>query len=296
MWFLYAILGNVCWTTSDVMNSIMIKHFEKSPLVISWFASVFGLICLACMGLVMEVEVTWIPVYAMTGIAMFFGNLFYYFVLHRLDVSVMNAAWVFMNIFISAYGLLFFGETWSMLQWIGVLLSITGVLILSYWHQHVSIGRTVGYLTLLGLFFAPLFLVQKAALLEGQSIASSFYWTILISELCHFIAPIFHAPTRNRIQHHVMHPTPAFFQFCLWAVVIWLSAFLLVAYANQIAYVSIVMMFENAQPFVTICVAWIFAQLLPKYAPRELLTIQSVQTKIISFTIVFIGLVLLALS
>jgi hypothetical protein len=64
------------------------------------------------------------------------------------------------------------------------------------------------------------------------------------------------------------------------------------AYAVGLA--SLVAVTENMQPFCVIFLAWLVAFLVPKCAPRELLTIQSVQVKLVSFLIVFVGLGLLS--
>jgi len=60
--------------------------------------------------------------------------------------------------------------------------------------------------------------------------------------------------------------------------------------------VSLIMVVGNIQPFFVIFFAWMLTKLVPSKAPKELLTRQSVQIKLISFIIVFFGLALLALT
>jgi len=52
----------------------------------------------------------------------------------------------------------------------------------------------------------------------------------------------------------------------------------------------------NVQPFFVIGQSWLIAKALPRYAPRELLTAQSVGVKLTSFAVVFVGLALLAMG
>lgn len=81
-------------------------------------------------------------------------------------------------------------------------------------------------------------------------------------------------------------------QFSSWT----LSLLLFGAYAYEIGAISLVSIVANVQPFMVIGLAWFFMKLLPSRAPRELLTMQSVQIKFLSFTVVFAGLTLLAVG
>ena len=61
-------------------------------------------------------------------------------------------------------------------------------------------------------------------------------------------------------------------------------------------HLSLVVITYNVQPFCVMFFAWLFARYAPAIAPKELLTTQSVQIKLISFAIVFFGLALLAVG
>lgn len=59
---------------------------------------------------------------------------------------------------------------------------------------------------------------------------------------------------------------------------------------------SLVSVVGNAQPFIVLFFAWLMVRIAPLSAPKELLTKQSVTVKIVSFTIVYSGLALIALA
>ena len=65
------------------------------------------------------------------------------------------------------------------------------------------------------------------------------------------------------------------------------------AYEEGLA--SLVSVVANIQPFLTIFFAYTLVMITPRFAPRELLTAQSVGVKLVSFVIVFAGLAMLAL-
>jgi hypothetical protein len=51
----------------------------------------------------------------------------------------------------------------------------------------------------------------------------------------------------------------------------------------------------NVQPFIILLLAYVLYRFLPRKAARELLTVQSLRVKIVSFSVVFAGLALIAL-
>lgn len=294
MWMLFATAGNIMWSVSDIFNSILVKYFHKSPLLISWFQSLFDLCFLLIFALIFDVKSGWIIPLAIAGAVSYGGHLAFFYILDRLDVSVLNASWAFMAVFITIAGFIFFGDRWSITQTAGVILIFSGVFFLSFWHKHVSLFNTIGLLMLLGSLYAPFYIVQKAALISGDSILAAFFWPTLAAKICAFFSPVFNSELRSNIRR--LKPKAGFCWLNISAVVLSLFGFLAMTQAYKLGQASLVAITENMQPFLVISMAWAAVKISPKFTPRELLTRQSVQIKIISFTVVFAGLFLLNFS
>jgi drug/metabolite transporter (DMT)-like permease len=187
-----------------------------------------------------------------------------------------------------------FGERWSLLQGIGVALVLGGVFFLSYYHQHVSITYTLFLFSILALLYAPFFVVQKAALHAGESIAATFFWLYFAAKLSGFLYPLLRGNWRTSILGCSIDGRIT--SLGALAIVCSLTGFYAITRAYAAGFASLVSVAANVQPFFTILFASFLFCLFPRYAPRELLTAQSVQVKLCSFAIVFIGLGMLAVG
>ena len=66
--------------------------------------------------------------------------------------------------------------------------------------------------------------------------------------------------------------------------------------ANLSGPLSLISVIGNVQPFFVLLLSGFLVRFCPGLAPKELFTVRSTSIKIISFSIVFLGLALLALS
>lgn len=297
MWFVYIMLSNALWSVSDVSASMLVNKLEKSPLIVGWYLAIVHLLTLGLLALVLPLEIVWLWQFALAGAAGYAGMLSLLWLLKHVDVSVSSAAWVFTAIGMVAGGFFFFQESWNMYQTIGSCLSIAGILLLAFWHKHVSLLRTCTMLAAVGLSYVPFFLIQKAALLEGISVLNVFFWPILFQQIFAFLVPI--PSLKSRLRNRGFIPKILLPWSILMAFLVTMLA-LLGFFFETLAYdagmASLVGVGENGQPFFLMFFAWIATLLAPKYAPKELVTAQSFGIKIVSFCIVFIGLGLLTVQ
>lgn len=294
MWLVFALGSNVLWSTSDVISSILVRHHQRDPFVLAWYQSICELALLLLILPFLDVRTTWLPLFVVAGITAYAAFLFFFYVLHRIDVSVMNAAWAFLSLSVSVLSFLFLGESWSALQTGGVCLILLGVIILSFWNRHVSLLHTIGLFAVLGLLYAPIYVIQKAALTNGQVMGAVFFWPLLIQKSAALTLPLFISSTRVKISASRRTIRASFLVLCLLAVSLSLAGFFLSTKAYAIAPASLVSMTLNTQAFITIGVAYGVSIFFPRSAPRELLSAQSVGIKLGSFLIVFLGLALLS--
>ncbi len=296
MWFLYAMIGNILWSASDVANSVLVKRFEKNGFLFAWVQSVFDLIVLAIVAVFFDVHISVGPFLwlAMGGVIAYCGFQVYIAVLDRIDVSVMHSAWVFLAIFVSIGGYVFFAERLTPMQIAGCVLSLGGVLYLSFWHRHVSLLRTVFLLSVLGLLYSPVFLIQKKLMIDGLNPMPVFFWPVLVQKMLAFLLPWTTSfGQRNRAIWRRMTIRFSLINLIICTFTTFGCLALTLSYRDGL--VSLVTVTENSQPFIAMALAALLTLIIPQYAPKELLTRESVTIKLFSFTAVTAGMILLVI-
>lgn len=296
MWFVYIMIGNVLWSISDVWASVFINRVHKNPFVVGWYLAVLDLIVLACATFIIDLDTAWAVYIGAAALLAFVGTMALYTVLSYVDASVSSVAWVFLSIGIAVGGFVFFGDSWSLYQSIGAVLSVGGVCLLSLWKLHVSSLSSYVLLALTGLLYVPYFLVSKAAFIAGVSPITILFWYMLFHALYGLVIPLTMKKVRRGIAELYTSTSVSVLRWCFPRTLITFLATYVVLLAYQSGDASLVGIAENGQPFFLIFFAWFASYLVPQYAPRELLTAQSVSIKLISFCIVFAGLSLLAVG
>lgn len=294
MWLLFALLSTLMWALVNVLDSLIVRNYEKNPFVLMWCQSFFTMVFLVLFPMVVPVGVSsWIESLMLFGAIGFLGDIWFFRVLRSVDVSVTNAAWAILSVFLSIAGFFVFQESLTASQFAGSTLVIGGVLFLSFFHHSTDVKRTLWFLVSLALLFTPFYIMKKAAIDADLSVVHVFYWMMLGRELCAFNVPWF-MPSVRRSALKILRSGWSFSLFNGAVVLCFLLAELFATYTYKIGTISLVAIVWNVQPFIVIGLAWLFVQLLPSRAPRELLTKQSVRVKFFSFLIVFGGLALLA--
>lgn len=296
MWIFFVLLSALGWALVNVLDSLLVKHYEKNPMVLMWCQSLFSIPVLVAIPFFADVHSSWASILLFFGTLMFFGDLWFFYCLDRLDASVINAAWAILSIWLSIAGFIFFGESWSFLQASGVIFVLSGTFFLSFYHQHVSLWRTAFLLFSLSFLFLPYYAMKKAAIYNGESTIVVFYWMLIGREMLAFTLPWVWPKSKSRVLALAKRMDRRF--FLIGGAVV--GCFFLGEYGGALAYVegplSLVAVLGNIQPFLVIFLAWLMSVLVPSHAPKELLSQESVSIKMVSFTIVFIGLALLATS
>ena len=294
MWLLFTLISTLMWAFVNVLDSLIVRNYEKNPFVLMWCQSFFSLLVLAVLPLWIDLSFSsWVPFLMLFGVAAFLGDLWFFKILRHIDVSVTNAAWAIHSLLASVAGFLIFQESWTLLQTGGAMMILAGILLLSFLHHSEGIGRTLGFLVSLAFLYLPYYIMKKAAIDANVGIANVFFWMLLGRELLAFSVPWF-VPSVRRSAVKVLRSGWSFSLFNGVVILCFLLGELFGAYAYETGTISLVSIVSDIQPFIVMGLAWLFVRLLPARAPRELLTMQAVRVKLISFSIVFGGLALLA--
>lgn len=294
MWFLYSFVASALWAMANVLDSMVVKRYPANPLTLMWCSGFWKLLILGVLPLMGDIRTNWaVPLLAL-GALFYVGGILYYHVLKHIDASITQASWAIEAILLSIAGFLIFHETWTAFQTLGALLIIGAVFLLTYWHKHVSIVRTFLLLSLLALCFAPEEMLKKAAILAGEEPFPVFYWAMWGNAALSFLAPALFRRFRRDAQEFLSRSNAVMHAAFASGNLLSFLAFFLLALAYQSGPLSLVSIASSGQPFFVILFAWITTQILPRYAPRELLTAQSIGVKVLSFAIATAGLSLLA--
>jgi drug/metabolite transporter (DMT)-like permease len=193
-------------------------------------------------------------------------------------------------------GFMFFGDSWTALEWVGALTILGGIFWFSLSDSKALNLRSLAILLGCALCYVPFYSAQEYSLSLGGSVWAVFFWMLLSRESTAFLLPWFLPAVRTRLLTGFRTQPLSF--YLLNALVI--ALFLVGVYSLTLAYedgpASLVSVTANVQPFMVIAFAWVFTKVFPVYAPKELLTAKSLQKKLLGFGIVFLGLALLALS
>ena len=130
MWFPYTLLGVFCWASLNVTDSLLVKNYEKKPMVLLWSQSLFSIPILCVIPLLFDVRSSWAWVLALGGLLDYGADFVFFYVLDRIDISVTNIAWAILSVYLSIAGFLLFGESWTGLQAIGAVLILGGLLMI----------------------------------------------------------------------------------------------------------------------------------------------------------------------
>lgn len=296
IWFWLTVSAALLWSVINVGNSTLVERFRQTPSFQLWVQTAFSMVALAAVALFYDISTPWAPILFIFSVLAYLGDLFFFRVLKVLDVSVVNAAWAILAIFLSIAGFLFFEEVWTPLQFAGASLVIAGVLLLSFFHVHVSLPKTLGMLTLLAILYVPGYTARKAALLAGEPLLPVVFWIILGRDLFAFLVPLGFPSQRRDVLRSVRACPPVFFALSFLVIASFYLAEYLVAWAYASGPLSLIAVTGNVQPFFVIFLAGVLARFAPSLAPKELFSIRSTGIKLLSFLIVFLGLALLGTS
>jgi len=295
MWFLFAILTALCWALINVLDSVLVHNYEKKPMSLMWSQSMMSLPILFVLSFFVPLETEWLWILLLFGIIGYVGDLWFFHVLSHVDVSVSNLAWALLSLFLALTGLLLLGESWEIHHVIGAVLIISGTLLLTFFHQHLNLTHVIWLITSLAVIYLPFYVVKKIALDAGELPSTVFFWMVLSREVSSFSLP-FAFPHARRIAMTAIRSTWKFSAINICVII----SFFLAEYFGALSYslgpLSLVAITNNVQPFMVIGIVLVCLRLFPRAMPKELLTRQSLQIKLASFLIVFLGLAFLAAS
>jgi drug/metabolite transporter (DMT)-like permease len=293
MWVLLTLVAAVAWALISVLDSFLVHRYESRPRLLMWSQSLFTVSTLFVLSFVLPLRTDWWWLLFLFGFTAYIGDIVFFWRLRALDVSVVNAAWAIQALMQSIAGFLLFAERWSGPQFVGAVLILGAVAALSFWHKHVSWGRTLMLLSTLAAVYVPIQLFQKYALEAGVAPLTVFYWTMLPREIAAFTLPWMRRDFRSGVGALLGKMGLWFFLWNALVILLFFIGVLSGIYAYATGPISLVAVVGNVQPFLVLSFAVLWAILSPSTAPKELITRQSLTVKIVCFAVAFSGLAVL---
>lgn len=296
MWLLYSFISSSAWAVVNILDSILVHKYEKNPAVLLWFNGVVRILVIFSFPLFVSVRTPyWFMLFGVSA-GLYLASLLYFRILEHLDTSVTQSAWAIESIFLSLLGFAFLSEHWSLAQTFGSVLILTGVFLLSYWHRHISVGRTMGFLALLALIGTPAEFSLKFALGKGVPYLAILFWYQLGTNSFAVLFPLFRLNIRKQIAHVIRTVPWKFYGTLLLDISFAFLGLVTVIRAFDLGPLSLVSIANNCQPFLIMLFVWLLLKTKTTHIPKELLTRQSVQVKLFCFAFVFAGLALLVVN
>ncbi|MBP9850426.1 MAG: EamA family transporter [Candidatus Peribacteraceae bacterium] len=296
MWFPLTILSALGYSLSNVGCSTLVARFHKSPVFLIWVQTFVSMIFLLIIALFYDVRTSWAFGIMVVGVIAYGGDLLFFWILDRLDVSVLNAAWAIQTVYVSIVGFLFFHESWNAVQGIGASLVLIGVCLLSFFTRQVTFRKSLYLLGLLALCFAPVNIMRKVVFMDGVQTIPFIFWMLLGRDGLAFFGPLLIPSQRRKIFQTLPTCSPTFFVLSAAVISCFFVAEFLLASAYRLGQVSLISVVGNIQPFFVVFLAGLLALFIPSLAAKELFSRRSLIVKLGSFSIVFIGLALLGAS
>jgi drug/metabolite transporter (DMT)-like permease len=292
MWLAFILLSTIAWAGVNVLNSVLIHHYHKSPFILAWIQSAMGIPVLLVIVPFIEIKTPWALFLFITGITAYLADLWFFYAAEKIDISVLNIAWSVLSLLLAVVGVFYFEESWSIQQSVGSCLILAGTLLLTFFHQHISLRKTLWLLVVLALLYLPFYSIKKSAISDEVNVGTVFFWLTVGRETPSFLLPLFSKKTL-KTAFQIIHGNLLFPLKSLVIIFCYFMAEFFGALAYKHGPLSLVSITSNTQPFIVILGAWFCASFWPRLAPKELFSRQSLKIKILSFSLVFAGLILM---
>lgn len=291
-------LEAITWyALSNIIASILINRFTEKPLRVLWIPNAVIVFVLACAyPFLMNPYTPWSLPFLGLGLVVSLTNILLYRALSDIDASLLNVTWLFLSVVLLFAGLIVFHDMLKITDIAGVLVIFVSILVLTA--HHLKIGgksRSLFYLFLSCLLYAPYYIVQKYALLHGTPMMTIWWWAQFGQALPIVLAPFIRPVWGRDIFSYFAKAPAAFFIFSGIKPFLFFAATLIEIRAYATGPLSLVAVVGNVQAFIVIALASLLHRLLPAYTPRETLDRGSLLRKGIGFILAFTGLAFLAM-
>ena len=164
-WLFFALLAVLFWTSTNLIDKILVTDHFKNPLMNTLISGsispFFGLFILAFIKFeVPSTEFIFLSVFS--GLIVFLGNYFYFHSLKEEEVSRVAPFFLSMSIFILIFSAIFLKEVLSFNQYTGIILIVSGAVILSIKKGfRITLNKSIFFALTSSFLYAIVYVISK---------------------------------------------------------------------------------------------------------------------------------------
>lgn len=290
-WVWLSFLASFCFAIVNVLNKFILSKYLQTPIVQIIAHGIVGFIASLIIYVFRgfsELSYNYIFLAALSGIFNLLTVLFYLKATKIEEISRVAPLFFINSLFVLIVALVFLGETFSALKYLGIFLLITGTILISVKDSRPSFGKSFWF-----IIFAA-FASAISAVVTKYLLAFSDFWTIFAyARIGTMIALV---PVFCFNLSEIISSTKKLSQKSIGVIstneILNLMGILFITIASVTGPVTLVKSISSTYPFfvffIVIILSYFYPQILKEKMKRSILIL-----KFIAITLMFIGIILI---
>lgn len=295
LWILIAFLGPIQHALANILDNYFVNKIFKHPAILVFYSSLINILFIPLILIFKRPHLPTlklIPLYFILG-AIEIAYLYpYYKALQDDDTSIVTSLFDLGKIFVPILAFFIVKERLSLIQYLGFIVLILGSTLLTIHHskKKFKFTKALPYMMLVSFILAFESVIYKY-IFETTDWATGFIWPMVTSFL--IIIPILlFRKYRKMIKSHYKDFKTKIHLFVIEELLTF-GGSAASTFAISLAPVTLVESIDSFQPFFVLIYAILFSKIFPKYF-KEKIDISTIGKKIILFTVMIIGVILVS--
>jgi len=289
-WVLFSILATLFFAITNVVDKYLLTKWFKKPVIP---LLIFGIVSLIASGIVYlfngfaPLSPLHIILSFVSGIFSIFGAFLYFKAVQLDEISRIATLFYLMPLFVLILATIFLNEIFTLPNYIGILLLISGAILISLKRFKLSLGLAFWLIILADLNWAGSLVIMKYLLNFAD------YWTIFSYTRIGYIfalVPMFLVNFRDFFS--VIRKNSKAVSVMSLNQTLGVVADLFLTIAVSIGYVTLVNALSSVQPFFVLLLAVVLSTFYPKILKEEIGR-STVMLKLLAIILMFIGALLI---
>lgn len=289
-WILFPILAALIWAIKGILDKFMLANYIKKPIVPVLVLGIFDLAAIALIFLINGFDhLSWqnLALAFVGGLASLMIIVLYFKAVRIEEISRVIALIYLTPLFVTILAAVFLGERFTLGKYAGILLLITGAVLISYKFGKITFGKAFWYMLLASVSFGIYAVITKY-LLGFADFWSVFSYTRLSMILC--MLPIFFLRYKDLLEAARERGKMAVLSASS-SEALNLTALLLFTAAASAGFITLVEALTAIEPFFVLVFAVILSIFYPKIIKEETGK-KIVAIKLLAIILIFSGTVL----
>ncbi|MFA7286500.1 MAG: EamA family transporter [Patescibacteria group bacterium] len=163
-WQILAVIAPFLWACTNIIDKLVMEKYARRSIV----PIVFDSICGVVIGAALVTYAGWqniTPViFALgsgAGLILLLASLLYFAAVRRGDISRLVPMLYFVPLFVAVLAAVFLNEVFPAVQYVGVLLLVSGAILVSYQNGRIVVGSSMFFLLAATMLWATAIVIEK---------------------------------------------------------------------------------------------------------------------------------------